>query len=434
MQKVYLLLRDNQQNGPFNLDELLRYDLKPHDLIWIEGKSAGWYYPQEIEALRPHLPFLKKATSPVEATAQTAFSKPETTSPKKIFVSMPAANAVKETTDQTIPKPLPTVEEKTPPPAKPFQPEATELKTTYAKSLNEIELDYTARADQKKRKKKPLFSKSGVIVLCLLSVALFATWKLANKPATEIADAPVQQTVSNAQPLSVKPEASEPVKEPSAQKATGTFVKKQKGIKSITAGKNATVVESKPAKFSPANVAATKPTNNDEAYQPAPVVKEETKPVVEEKTTTASTEAPKEKKKLRDKIFDIFKKKPEERPEEAKPAETENGGRQATRREAGSSLAQLVTVKFDIPNSWMMGIKGAKATLTNRSSETLAKAVVEVSYYNDDNDLLDKKTIVFSNIKSKQIGTVSVPEHSTATRLEYSVVSAVGNEPVAFLR
>jgi hypothetical protein len=80
----------------------------------------------------------------------------------------------------------------------------------------------------------------------------------------------------------------------------------------------------------------------------------------------------------------------------------------------------------------MLGIKGAKALLTNRSGETLVKAMVEVVYFNDDGDQLDKRTISFSDIKSKQTQTVSVPDHQTATRLEYNVVSATGaNEPFA---
>jgi len=91
-----------------------------------------------------------------------------------------------------------------------------------------------------------------------------------------------------------------------------------------------------------------------------------------------------------------------------------------------------VNVKFSIPNDWMMGIKGAKATLTNRGSEIIAKAVVEVVYYNDDNEVLDKSTISFGNIKSKQTQTVSVADHQTATRLEYNVISATGaGEPFA---
>ena len=141
----------------------------------------------------------------------------------------------------------------------------------------------------------------------------------------------------------------------------------------------------------------------------------------------------KKRKKLRDKIFDLFKKKPSEEKEEAKPVEEENGKRNSTRRESGSNLAQMVLVKFAVPNSWMMGIKGAKATLTNRGNEVIAKAVVEIVYYNDDNDVVEKRTIAFTDIKSKQTKTVAVPDHSTATRLEYNVTSAVGNEPFAKL-
>ena len=70
MQKIYVLLRNDQQTGPYSLQELIQFDLKPYDLIWIEGKSAGWYYPQEIGALHPYLGFLpQKQKLVVKATA-----------------------------------------------------------------------------------------------------------------------------------------------------------------------------------------------------------------------------------------------------------------------------------------------------------------------------------------------------------------------------
>ncbi len=53
MQKVYLLLRNNQQTGPHSFEELLKLQLKPVDLIWVEGKSLGWRHPTEIETLQP---------------------------------------------------------------------------------------------------------------------------------------------------------------------------------------------------------------------------------------------------------------------------------------------------------------------------------------------------------------------------------------------
>jgi hypothetical protein len=424
MQKVYLLLRNNQQTGPFSLDELLQFNLKPFDLIWIEGKSAGWYYPQELEAVRPYLPFLQKEKPAIE-TVQSAVPKTEAAAPKKVFVSMPSGNVAKETVQRETLKPLPIVEEKKTILTNPVGAEPAELKTAYAKSLNEVETDYMNWAYKKKAKKKPVFSKSGIVVLCCLAGALFAVRKIANKPKTEGVNTVSEQTTV-ATPASSVPEitSTQPGLAPQKTSLLSPVLKKERPAKNALAVKH-TETLNQPTRHQTKEIAAANDGGNDD-YTPAPVVKEEDKPVAEEKQKAATADAA-PKKKLREKIYDLFHKKREESTEETKPTETDNGSRQSTRREAGSSLVQLVAVKFDIPNSWMMGIKAAKATLTNRSSETLSKAMVEVRYYNDDNDLLDKKNIVFSNIKSKQSGTVSVPEHATATRLEYSVISATGS-------
>lgn len=81
----YLLLRSNKQSGPYSADELRQMGLKPYDLVWIEGKSAAWRYPGEVDELRPFAPaveeqpydrFYKKpeaesAATPVETPAAT---------------------------------------------------------------------------------------------------------------------------------------------------------------------------------------------------------------------------------------------------------------------------------------------------------------------------------------------------------------------------
>ena len=56
----YLLLRDNKESGPYLLDDLVRLGLKPYDLVWIEGKSAGWRYPSEINELKPYAPIVEE--------------------------------------------------------------------------------------------------------------------------------------------------------------------------------------------------------------------------------------------------------------------------------------------------------------------------------------------------------------------------------------
>jgi len=52
----YLLLRDNKQSGPYTFDDLKEKGLKAYDLVWVEGKSAAWRYPCEIQELSPFAP------------------------------------------------------------------------------------------------------------------------------------------------------------------------------------------------------------------------------------------------------------------------------------------------------------------------------------------------------------------------------------------
>ena len=53
---MYFLLRNNQQTGPFTAEELRAKALKAFDLVWIDGKSAAWRYPGEIEELKKYSP------------------------------------------------------------------------------------------------------------------------------------------------------------------------------------------------------------------------------------------------------------------------------------------------------------------------------------------------------------------------------------------
>ncbi|MBC7850820.1 MAG: hypothetical protein H7Y31_13850 [Chitinophagaceae bacterium] len=56
----YLLLRDNKQTGPYTRDEIITKGFKPYDLIWAEGKSAGWRYPGELPEFTAHAPMVEE--------------------------------------------------------------------------------------------------------------------------------------------------------------------------------------------------------------------------------------------------------------------------------------------------------------------------------------------------------------------------------------
>src|SRR5882724_8351771 len=56
----YLLLRDNKQTGPYDLDELRTKGSKAYDLVWIDGKSEAWRYPSEVEELKSFAPAVEE--------------------------------------------------------------------------------------------------------------------------------------------------------------------------------------------------------------------------------------------------------------------------------------------------------------------------------------------------------------------------------------
>src|ERR1700709_931154 len=85
---TYLLLRDNKENGPLTFDEIRTKGLKAYDLVWVEGRSAAWRYPGEVEELKPFSPEV------VEQPFDRFFKRPSE-----------AAKAVEPT-----PKPSPTIE------------------------------------------------------------------------------------------------------------------------------------------------------------------------------------------------------------------------------------------------------------------------------------------------------------------------------------
>jgi len=53
---LYRLLRSNKETGPYTQEEMITHGFKPYDLIWVEGKSAGWRYPSELAEFKTYCP------------------------------------------------------------------------------------------------------------------------------------------------------------------------------------------------------------------------------------------------------------------------------------------------------------------------------------------------------------------------------------------
>jgi hypothetical protein len=113
----YLLLRDNKQTGPYTVEELVKKGLKPYDLVWLDGRSAAWRYPSEIDELKSFAPvveeqpydrFYKRSSSTQEHAihaTQQQLGKEEQSLPAAVHnseqhFSSQTATAVPEKTEQ----------------------------------------------------------------------------------------------------------------------------------------------------------------------------------------------------------------------------------------------------------------------------------------------------------------------------------------------
>lgn len=430
------MLRNNQQTGPHSLEELLQLDLKPFDLIWVEGKSYGWSYPTEIETLKPFV-----TAAPPQRTNTSAAGKPA--SDKKIFVSLPVANL-----QHSVPPPSPVpdpIEQKAEElrrriqsyaPQNPVQQE--EIKTNYARGLSEVEEDYTSWVYRKRTKRKNHVKNKYRVAAGIIAVGLAGAWLMAKTVYKESAVRPTPVVVEGSRTAITAP-SSEKQGSSSATVIQNEAVRdrplKQSSGTSSTAKK--TKKNQPPLKVKAVETvkaSTEEPVQKELRVQPA----ENTPPVAAGKDGTVMAEAPKEKKKsLKQILGGLFKKnkKEEAATEEPQPADNSNNERKATRREESSAqtltvdLAGEVDIKINkSSDDWMMGVQGLKLTLYNRSTATLKTAAVEVLYYSEQDDLLDKKTVYFSNIASKKSQTVAAPDHRMADHVNYRIISATGVE------
>lgn len=103
---LYRLLRSNKETGPHTQEDLLTMGFKPYDLIWVEGKSAGWRYPSELPEFKtvapaieeqPYDRFYKKpaatAVAAKETPAQPVFAMASSTAANSDLVTPPATPA-----------------------------------------------------------------------------------------------------------------------------------------------------------------------------------------------------------------------------------------------------------------------------------------------------------------------------------------------------
>lgn len=153
----YLLLRDNKQTGPYSKDELIAKGFKPYDLIWAEGKSAGWRYPSELPEFISYAPVVE------EQPFDRFFKKTSSTnSNNKLATELKPAfeKAVDEEVKEAEPiAPSPT-------PAKVISIPSKKVFVTLPGSSNgnsQATIVYAERKQEEKREEKPVLTNTAVV-------------------------------------------------------------------------------------------------------------------------------------------------------------------------------------------------------------------------------------------------------------------------------
>lgn len=421
MQKIYTLLRDNKQSGPYTLDEMVQLKPRPFDLVWVEGKSAGWSYPSEIDSLKSFVTETVKADNDPVPTRQTstenggvpskvkAETKPQTAiaqPPKHIYISLPAGSSLADTKSSL--EAVVEVTENESPEAKlerkaqelrnkiqafaekKNQPKAgDELDTKYSRSLEDIKEEYSSWLYQQ-RKKKNVFSKKQLMMAGSFSILLLAGYFLLPLLFASKKDTPhvlSAEEIAAAKPALIS-DNSKSTSGTLNKKPVNNSQKKKSKTSNRTANSNTPAVKRKTEKL-----------ENDGIDSYIDSLK-----MIEKNESAADADVAYE------------------------PSRNENNSRQSTKRSDGPASGKT-TVKKDNAVSFAELVKLSESTgsgtphlsLYNNSNRLIKFVAVDVSYYRANRKLLKKKTLYFNDIPPGSSAKLFVPREKNATSVQYQM-------------
>ena len=427
----YILLRDNKENGPYSLEEITAKGFKAYDLIWIEGRSAGWRYPSEIAELKPFAPvveeqpydrfYKKPAEQTSEIKVETLPEQPITIKPynnqtieteiatnpftntsKKIYVTLPGEGRkpVYIETEKQKPAEQKIIKEQTTEPI--IQTESVVLEEKYSQPLNEIKKMYVNKVLQEKKK-----SPAGIIInekikltalafTLLLSGTAVGLFINRNKPSSEkiIAANVPQQKVINTAAQSEEPVidnglhatglSSEALaKLDNKQKETNTSFKEEKAITSSSAlPKNKNEDESSKQKIKYIKQEASQKIK--EPFSPS---------VTNSHSTTGET--------------------------------TINNQPQANNKEL-ESIKKNIGKEINITASnykkaTFGGISNLEFTVSNNTAYTIDMVIAEVDYYTANKKIYKTETVYFKNIAPNGSQVQQAPNSNRGYEVKYRI-------------
>jgi hypothetical protein len=398
---TYYLLRSNKKSGPYDLDQLLKLGLKPYDLVWLEGKSAAWRYPSEVEILKDYSPvaeeqpfdrFYKRPgeeKAPVRPAAKTEASlQTETTIlqpviSKKVFVAMPVSSTPKTTIKPMVPV-EPPVKNQIIEPAN-IKVEEPVLKQNYSESFDEIKQRYTETyLNRKKKTMWPGFNSTvlqvfgGAIFFCAIVVLAYKNFTDEDKPATK-------------RTIVIQPEKTKPaLVNNTITLPEETPPSKDETINDLPA---ATVIEKEKTEEKKTDIVFETPAKKSNAILP------------EKKTSVIVNDKPEIKKENNSAIA-------EQKTEKPKP-----------RLQLADISGQVSVKANNYKQRAFGGVQNLELTVTNQSAFVLDKVLVELQYLKPSEEPIKTESIVFNSVAPGGTQTIKIPDFLRGIKVKYKITN-----------
>ncbi|HYM93746.1 MAG TPA: hypothetical protein VET23_06385 [Chitinophagaceae bacterium] len=399
MANTYLLLRDNKESGPSSFNDLVKLGLKAYDLVWVQGRSAAWRYPGEVEELKEFSPaveeqpydrFFKKSNREEKKEVVTVAPQQNFTPKKSVFVTMPEQNELfaKTNIEEQVASPKTiTIKE---------NPVTAQIR--YAEPIDEIKERYTRTLQQRKQKiaRKNIFIRnikkaSVFLYMIALGILIGLTLKL-NLGKKNIA---ATQPVNNSQEIKSSSVQNNPaiqeekiVTTPDSKEIIATQPEqKEKTIarKSETEKKNVTL-----------------PKKESDLINKTDVNTNQVSPGIDLNTVTG------------------------ERNKKSRTGNTDN-----TEEKAGvkDDIFKLVSVTAsDYKRGAFGGIRDLQLTVSNNSKYILDDVTVELQYLKPSEQPLKSENIEFKSIGPNGSLTISIPPSNRGIKVAYKIIKIQSKE------
>jgi len=434
---TYLLLRSNKQSGPYSLQQLVSSGLKPYDLVWVEGKSAAWRYPSEVDGLKDYAPateeqpydrFYKKPEEkpqekqvlkqvspqpetyvlPKEETYVLPVENKTVTTSKKVFVAMPENHVPKKQPQPVYVKAPAIIDEKpvvaeekkiesqpayirqevqAKEPVVPKQEriinttpipinEEPTLNEKYSESLDDIKRRYTET--YLSRKKKPRWTSTHTSVLQVVGGAVVFCFLVVIAYKNFAGEDQPQSKTTMIQP---------------DKRAINTVTPSNTSIviPPVTPETNTSSAKKTQTRKQDINIPAESLVTNSIQQKNDEAIKEDEIAAVEKKA--------------------VMSKDTGEKPEEIKP------------KTRPVNINKLVNVRANnYKQRAFGGIMNLELTVNNDSKFELDKVIVELEYLKPSEQPIKTEKIVFSSIEPNGSKTVKIPDYLRGVKVTYRVM------------